>query len=484
MTYTIKNYAQTQTLGYVSDNTSNSSIISCTLIGKNYTNYGTLLNENFVYLTENFSSAFPGPANPVQGQVWWDNVNKYLCVWDGSVWQTVYGALTSLSVNTSIRSATLSTSGSITSGNQCIGYFNGAIGANTANTATFTTISASSISASSAITAASFSTTGGGQLSGYFTGAIGANTANTAAFTTVTASGTILGSTNITAGAQVIGYLNGALGANTPNTVVATAVTTTNGGQLTGYLTGVIGANTANSGTFTTLVSGTVTTSAGGQLTGYHTGAIGANSANTAVFTTATINTSMLPGSNALVNLGTTSSNYFGNIVATDVWVANSIVPSANIVASIGSAQKTFQNIYGVNFLGTSTTAKYADLAENYLADADYPAGTVVEFGGEAEITVCDSYMSSRVAGVVSDKPAYLMNSDAEAAGFYVIPVALMGRVWVKTEKPLRAGELVVSSYGGKATSTNTPLTGTLIGKAIGKYDALRDMSEVLVGKV
>jgi hypothetical protein len=478
MTYTIKNYAQTQTLGYVSDNTSNSSIISCTLIGKNYTNYGTLLNENFVYLTENFSSAFPGPPNPLQGQVWWDNVNKYLCVWDGSAWQTVYGALSSLSVNTSIRSASFSTSGSITAGNQLIGYVNGVIGANSANSATFTTLTASSISTSSTITAPNFTATSGGQLTGYLTGSIGANAANTGAFTTITATSLAANITSVSGG-QISGYLTGALGANAPNTVVATSVTTSSGGQLIGYLTGALGANAPN-----TVVATSVTTSSGGQHIGYHTGAIGANSANTAVFTTATINTSVLPGSNAAVNLGTTASNYFGNVVATDVWVANSIIPSANTIASIGSAQKTFQNIYGVNFLGTSTTAKYADLAENYIADADYPAGTVVEFGGSAEITICDSYMSSRVAGVVSDKPAYLMNSDADAAGFHVIPVALMGRVWVRTEKPLHAGDLVVSSYGGKATSTNTPQTGTLIGKAIGKHDAERNMSEVLVGKV
>ena len=39
---------------------------------------------------------------------------------------------------------------------------------------------------------------------------------------------------------------------------------------------------------------------------------------------------------------------------------------------------------YNIN--GTATTARYADLAENYVADKEYP-GTVMMLGGEREVT-------------------------------------------------------------------------------------------------
>lgn len=44
------------------------------------------------------------------------------------------------------------------------------------------------------------------------------------------------------------------------------------------------------------------------------------------------------------------------------------------------------------NFNGTATYAKYADLAERYAADATYEEGTVMSFGGEAEVTSAQGY--------------------------------------------------------------------------------------------
>ena len=77
------------------------------------------------------------------------------------------------------------------------------------------------------------------------------------------------------------------------------------------------------------------------------------------------------------------------------------------------------------------TTARYADLAENYLADAEYEVGTVLIFGGDKEVTVTTAMKDdTRVAGVVSENPGYLMNSKLE--GENVTAVALQGRVPVK----------------------------------------------------
>ena len=101
---------------------------------------------------------------------------------------------------------------------------------------------------------------------GYIDGtAIGANTANTGVFTSVTT----------TNGGQLTGYHTGPIGANTANTGVFTSVTTTSGGQLTGYLTGPIGANTANTAAFTTVTaSGVITANNTTEATSYSTGGL------------------------------------------------------------------------------------------------------------------------------------------------------------------------------------------------------------------
>jgi hypothetical protein len=88
-----------------------------------------------------------------------------------------------------------------------------------------------------------------------------------------------------------------------------------------------------------------------------------------------------------------------------------------------------------------STQAQYADLAENYVADDNYEIGTVVVFGGDAEITVTNEFADHRVAGVISANPAYLMN--AAVSG---LPVALRGRVLVRVSGPVAKGDLLVTS--------------------------------------
>lgn len=53
-----------------------------TLVGRNYFGYGEVFNENFIKLLENFSSVSP-PANPIQGQIWYDRAVGRLKVYDG-----------------------------------------------------------------------------------------------------------------------------------------------------------------------------------------------------------------------------------------------------------------------------------------------------------------------------------------------------------------------------------------------------------------
>ena len=125
----------------------------------------------------------------------------------------------------------------------------------------------------------------------------------------------------------------------------------------------------------------------------------------------------------------------------------------------------------------TATQAQYADLAEKYEADAEYEPGTVVVFGGEKEVTACDSKGSQAVVGVISTDPAYMMNSEAE--GQYV---ALTGRVPCKVVGPVAKGDLMVaSSVEGHAKADNNAGSGRIIGKAIGEIDSGEGVIEVLV---
>jgi len=64
------------------------------LIGRNYTGYGEIQNENFLFLLENFSNANP-PARPIKGQAWFDSVNLLFNVYDGSSWIPVGAAQSS-----------------------------------------------------------------------------------------------------------------------------------------------------------------------------------------------------------------------------------------------------------------------------------------------------------------------------------------------------------------------------------------------------
>ena len=102
---------------------------------------------------------------------------------------------------------------------------------------------------------------------------------------------------------------------------------------------------------------------------------------------------------------------------------------------------------------GSTLTATYADLAEKYESDKVYEPGTVVVVGGESEVTACHSFMSKRVAGVVSAKPAFAMNEGLTGG----VMVALKGRVPVRVSGQVKKGDLLVTADElGCATSAGT----------------------------
>jgi hypothetical protein len=166
-----------------------------------------------------------------------------------------------------------------------------------------------------------------------------------------------------------------------------------------------------------------------------------------------------------------------GNITVTTAYV----MPSANAASSLGSSAARWNFIYGVNGNFLSVNANYADLAEKYVADAAYAPGTVLMFGGDKEVTQCVHDMCSRVAGVVSTNPAYLMNSGLE--GEYTVELALTGRVPTRVRGPILKGDLIVSAGDGHARAEGIPQVGTVIGKALEDFNGDIGVIEVVVGK-
>lgn len=142
-------------------------------------------------------------------------------------------------------------------------------------------------------------------------------------------------------------------------------------------------------------------------------------------------------------------------------------------------------HLHATEFHGVATSAQYADLAEKYVADSKIEPGTVVDFGGEFEVTTGSADMSTRIAGVISTAPAYVMNSKCQ--GKYVVAVALQGRVPVKVIGPVRKGDMLVSAGNGYARAEEEPKLGSVIGKALENFSGsktTKGVIEIVVGRV
>jgi len=158
-----------------------------------------------------------------------------------------------------------------------------------------------------------------------------------------------------------------------------------------------------------------------------------------------------------------------------------------NIISAVGnSSTATAVTVLGQWTLGTGATLHAtfaADLAEWYAADKEYETGTVLVFGGASEVTTTTVFGDSRVAGVVSDNPAFTMNGQLEGTRALI---ALQGRVSCKVVGKIKKGDLLTTSaVPGHAAKAINPQVGTLIGKALEDKETLEaGVIEVAVGRV
>ena len=263
-------------------------------------------------------------------------------------------------------------------------------------------------------------------------------------------------------GATLTGTLSTA---SQPNITTLAGVTSIGASGST-TLTGTLSTATQNSVTtmtgLTTLGTSSVTTTAAGNFTvsGTFTGGAPAGS---------------LTG--ATLASGVTASSLTSVGTLTGLTVSGAILASTANTINIGSTTNWFNNIYG-----TAIHSLYADLAENYTADADYKPGTVVVFGGSAEITVTTQSHDTRVAGIVSTAPAYLMNEATTG-----LPVALTGRVPCQVQGPVTKGQVLVTSTTAgvaKAIDNSKFLPGCVVGKALEAININTiETIEVVVGR-
>ena len=160
---------------------------------------------------------------------------------------------------------------------------------------------------------------------------------------------------------------------------------------------------------------------------------------------------------------------------------APAMIPVNTATTDLGISTAKWNNVHANFFVGTATAAQYADLAEKYVADQDYEPGTVLEFGGEFEVTLAEDG-STKLAGIVSTDPAYLMNS--ECIGTHVAAIALQGRAPCKVRGKISKGDMLMSAGSGYARKAINPQIGTIIGKALADFDGISGIIEVAVGRV
>ena len=239
---------------------------------------------------------------------------------------------------------------------------------------------------------------------------------------------------------------------------VTTGGLTVSGGGLT--VTGVSSITGATTITGNTTVTGTLAVSGTNNLT------VGNNATVSGTLQNAAITSGGSTTAGTLTGQWTVAASGYIDL-ATNAATLYSTTLNANHPGSSG--QSGYITGYWNVSSGSRLTATYADLAEYYEGDQDYEPGTVLVFGGEKEVTTSTEMNDTRLAGVVTTNPAYVMNE--EQTGIKVC-LALAGRVPCKVVGRVKKGDmLTTSSTPGYAVKASNPTIGAIIGKAIEDKD-------------
>ena len=174
----------------------------------------------------------------------------------------------------------------------------------------------------------------------------------------------------------------------------------------------------------------------------------------------------IIPGQTEAYNLGISTAkwasvhanNFRGTADKSDTvklgtsYVSATTASSANTVVARDADQK----VYAVEFVGVASRARYADLAEKYTTAEELPAGTAVAVSVHDGYEVAPASASDLCIGVVSTDPAYMMNSEAE--GQYI---GLKGRLPVRVHGAVKKGQAIYAWNDGVCrTISTTALVG------------------------
>ena len=473
MAYQIDRFNNT-TLTNVEDGTVDQTT-DLKFIGKNYAGYGEIQNENFLFLLENFSGA-TAPARPLSGQIWYDTSVAKLKFYDGTKWRTNGG---------SEASATQPTGLSVgdfwwDTTNDQLYVYNGTIfiliGPQNAgdgvtqmqslevldSNGTTRNIIAGTLNSETVmiISAVEFDIATSNAITGFDRLKKGITLVNTKlasnGITTPTGHyfwGTASDSLRL-GGDLASAYIKEAA---TGNTIFTTTVEFPDSGIQIGNSQdlqlliesgseGVIQNITGNNSKIKIKTT---------------------NGAGTNTHSVTFDSSGILPSVDNTFTLGT-ASNKFSNVHATAFTGEASQATALRVgtdfrTASSSASNNTVAvrdatgNIAANLFQGTATQARYADLAEIYRTDEIHPVGTAIAVGGEDEVRAAS--IGDHCIGVISDNPAYLMNSEAEGQA-----VGLKGRVPVRVNGPVSKGQAV---FAWKDGVCSTITTNALVGVAL-----------------
>ena len=396
-------------------------------LGRNYAGYGESQNENFIRLLENFANTTP-PTKPIEGEIWYDTANKRINFYDSKEWKS----LSNVSVSDS---SPFNENNPPPKGNL---WFNSLENQLFASNGSEYILIGPPIGAD----------TLAGWRGSYEQDA--------------TQPGASIYNIKAVIGQEVISVVS-----NQEYEVYADA-----GGPYPIYVAqspalklykgiNLIGAHP------TTGVSATVNTSTGVYADGTVLWGTAAHAIN-----------SNFSSKSGTLNYTTSVSNSYKPVAFLNTGTGSTASISVNYLFAYNPFTDA---VRATRFEGVATSALYADLAERYEADSVYEPGTVLVIGGDKEVTTTVIYADTRVAGIVSTNPAYMMNSEAGTDETHPY-IALKGRVPCKVIGPINKGDLLVTSaHPGYACVGQSVFGGAIIGKALENKSEGFGVIEVLV---
>lgn len=513
MTYTINRFNSTKLVD-VEDGRINDDYTHIKFVGRNYAGYGEVQNENFLWLLENFASTSE-PTKKITGMIWYDSSNKKLKFYDGAKFKTTGGAEVSSTQPTGLAKGDFWYN---TNTNQMFAY-DPDYGANNG----YVLIGPLAVAGKAQTNFESVQVTGTDNNTYAITKAVVNGSVvfiiSTASFTLKSSVNTIDGFSYIREGITLV---NTSAASDTSPGVTSTAFrlwgTASDSDRLGGIAASQYLQKNSSGNSYGDFPNAGIRVGDNHDIKIFiDTGSVGTilnQVSNSLTFKTTDSgnvvrtpmvmnNLDVIPGADLVYNLGTSvkqwkeihggdiyATTFHGNLSgaidgiaakadrtlindsATDpAWSTSHYrtamtTATAYTIAARDSAGDLTANV----FHGTATSARYADLAERYEADSVYEPGTVLVFGGEKEVTITSTVADTRVAGVVSTNPAYLMNAEAGSNDTHP-PVALKGKIPVKVFGPVKKGDVLVTSFmPGFAEVAQNPLNvlaASIVGKSL-----------------